>query len=82
MTFKKENGMMVVAGEDSVLAMQMMSQIKFLELEEKTGIVMSKGRSLLASCRDQYCLESRTKKAAIVEMKELFNEKFSDFYEV
>jgi len=82
MPFEKEDGAMVVTGEDSILAMQMMSQIKFLELEEKTGIVVSRGRSLLASCKEQHGLKSRSKKAAIVEMKELFNERFDRFYDV
>lgn len=82
MPFEKEDGAMVVTGEDSILAMQMMSQIKFLELEEKTGIVVSRGRSLLASCKEQHGLKARSKKAAIVEMKELFNERFNRFYDV
>jgi hypothetical protein len=61
----------------------MMTQIKALEIEVKTGMTMSSRVFLLKYLRQAYGLQSRTKKDAIVEMKKLFNDRFGvEFYQV
>lgn len=74
MAIEKSDGGTMITGDD-VYAYQMMAQIKALELEVRTGMKMGRG-NLLKFCKDQYGLKSHNKKDAIVEMKNLFNQKF------
>jgi hypothetical protein len=82
MPFEKTNDGVVVTGDDTQ-KYAMMTQIKALEIEVKTGMTMSSRVFLLKYLRQAYGLQSRTKKDAIVEMKKLFNDRFGvEFYQV
>jgi len=82
MPFEKTNDGVVVTGDDTQ-KYAMMTQIKALEIEVKTGMTMSSRVFLLKYLRQTYGLQSRTKKDAIVEMKKLFNDRFGvEFYQV
>jgi len=82
MPFEKTNDGVVVTGDDTQ-KYAMMTQIKALEIEVKTGMTMSSRVFLLKYLRQTYGLQSRTKKDAIVEMKKLFNDRFDvEFYQV
>jgi hypothetical protein len=82
MPFEKTNDGIVVTGDDTQ-KYAMMTQIKALEIEVKTGMTMSSRVFLLKYLRQAYGLQSRTKKDAIVEMKKLFNDRFGvEFYQV
>jgi hypothetical protein len=82
MPFEKTNDGVVITGDDTQ-KYAMMTQIKALEIEVKTGMTMSSRVFLLKYLRQAYGLQSRTKKDAIVEMKKLFNDRFGvEFYQV
>ena len=82
MPFEKTNDGVVVTGDDTQ-KYAMMTQIKALELEAKTGMTMSRGIPLLKYLKQTYGLQSRSKKDAVVEMKRLFNYRFDvEFYQV
>ena len=82
MPFENTDNGVVVTGDDTQ-KYAMMTQIKALEFEVKTGMTMSSGVYILKYLRQAYGLQSRTKKDAIVEMKKLFNDRFGvEFYQV
>ena len=82
MAFEKINDGVVITGDDTQ-KYAMMTQIKALELEAKTGMTMSRGIPLLKYLKQTYGLQSRSKKDAVVEMKRLFNYRFGvEFYQV
>ena len=82
MPFEKINDGVVITGDDTQ-KYAMMTQIKALELEAKTGMTMSRGIPLLKYLKQAYGLQSRSKKDAVVEMKRLFNDRFDvEFYQV
>lgn len=77
MTIEKiGNAGYMITGEDDILAYRMLTQIKALELEVRTGLRMSNRFNLLKSLREEHDLKSRKKVDAIVEMKELFVQRF------
>lgn len=77
MTIEKiGNAGFMITGEDDILAYRMLTQIKALELEVRTGLRMSNRFNLLKSLREEHGLKSRKKVDAIVEMKELFVQRF------
>jgi uncharacterized protein (DUF342 family) len=80
MAFEKigETGFMVT-GEDDVMAYRMLSQIKALELEVRTGMRMSNKFNLLKGLKEEYGLKSTKKKDAIVELKNLFHQKYEKY---
>jgi uncharacterized protein (DUF342 family) len=80
MAFEKigETGFMVT-GEDDVMAYRMLSQIKALELEVRTGMRMSNKFNLLKGLKEEYGLKSTRKKDAIVELKNLFHQKYEKY---
>jgi hypothetical protein len=84
MAFEKiGNDGFVVTGEDDVQSYRMMTQIKALELEVRTGLRMSNKFNLLKSLKEEYGLKSTKKKDAVVEMKRIFNQRFEkNFYQV
>jgi len=82
MPFENTDNGVVVTGDDTQ-KYAMMTQIKALEFEVKTGMTMSSSVYILKYLRQAYGLQSRTKKDAIVEMKKLFNDRFGvEFYQV
>lgn len=82
MPFEKTNDGVIVTGDDTQ-KYAMMTQIKALEIEVKTGMTMSSRVFLLKYLRQTYGLQSRTKRDAILEMKKLFNDRFDvEFYQV
>jgi hypothetical protein len=82
MPFEKTDDGVVVTGDDTH-KYAMMTQIKALELEARTGMAMSRGIPLLKYLKQAYGLQSRSKKDAVVEMKKLFNDRFGvEFYQV
>lgn len=84
MAFEKigDTGYMIT-GEDDIQSYRMMTQIKALELEVRTGMRMSNKFNLLKGLKQEYGLKSTKKKDAIVEMKRIFNQRFEkEFYEV
>lgn len=80
MAFEKigETGFMIT-GEDDVMAYRMLSQIKALELEVRTGMRMSNKFNLLKGLKEEYGLTSRKKVDAIAEMKNLFHQKYEKY---
>lgn len=79
---KNESGGISITGEDDVRLFQMMSQIKALELEVRTGMKFSQG-SVLKMVQRQHGIKATRKKDAVIEMKKLFNERSGkDFYDV
>lgn len=82
MPFEQFDGGVIITGDDTQ-KYAMMTQIKALELEVKTGMVMSRGIPLLKHLKGMYGLQSRSKKDAVVEMKKLFNDSFDvEFYKI
>jgi hypothetical protein len=80
MTFEKigETGYMIT-GEDDINAYRMLTQIKALELEVRTGMRMSNKFNLLKGLKEEYGLTSRKKVDAIAEMKNLFHQKYEKY---
>jgi len=80
MAFEKigETGFMIT-GEDDVMAYRMLSQIKALELEVRTGMRMSNKFNLLKGLKEEYGLTSRKKVDAIAELKNLFHQKYEKY---
>lgn len=73
----------VVTGEDDIQSLRMMTQIRALDLEVRTGLRMSNKFNLLKALKQEYGLKSTKKKDAIIEMKKIFNQRFEKkFYEV
>lgn len=69
----------MVTGKDDVAAYRMLTQIKALELEVRTGMRMSNKFNVLKSLREEYNLKAKNKKDAVVEMKNLFHQKFEKY---
>lgn len=84
MAFEKiDNDGFVVTGGDDVQSYRMLTQIKALELEVRTGMRMSNKFNLLKSLREEYGLNSRKKADAVIEMKRVFNQRFErKFFDV
>lgn len=80
MAFEKigETGFMIT-GEDDVMAYRMLTQIKALELEVRTGMRMSNKFNLLKGLKEEYGLTSRKKVDAIAELKNLFHQKYETY---
>jgi len=80
MAFEKigETGYMIT-GEDDIRAYRMISQIKALELEVRTGMRMSNKFNLLKALKEEYGLTSRKKVDAIAELKNLFHQKYETY---
>jgi len=80
MAFEKigETGFMIT-GEDDVMAYRMLTQIKALELEVRTGMRMSNKFNLLKGLKEEYGLTSRKKVDAIAELKNLFHQKYEKY---
>lgn len=74
------DGGFVVTG-DSIRAVGLMTLIRALEFEVKTGMKMSHG-SLLKTAELNWGVKSRRKEKAIVELKKIFNETFGQHYDV
>jgi hypothetical protein len=73
----------VVTGEDDIQSFRMMTQIRALDLEVRTGLRMSNKFNLLKALKQEYGLKSTKKKDAVLEMKKIFNQRFEKkFYEV
>lgn len=80
MTFEKhDDGSIMITGEDDIQAYRMLSQIKALEVEVRTGMRMSSKFNLLKSLREEYSLNSRKKVDAIEELKNLFHQRFETY---
>lgn len=78
---KTPDGNIVITG-DGISAYRLMALIKSLEIEVKTGMKMSRGTSPLKIAQTQYGVKSRTKKGAVEELKNIFNESYQKgFYE-
>lgn len=77
MTFEKhDDGSIMITGEDDIMSARMLTQIKALEVEIRTGMRMSNRFNLLKGLKEEYGLKSRTKKDALVEMQKVFNQRF------
>ena len=76
MAFEKIGDSHIITGEDDIGAYRMLTQIKALELEVRTGMRMSNRFNLLKGLKEEYGLKSRTKKDALVEMQKVFNQRF------
>lgn len=73
----------VITGEDDIMSYRMLTQIRALELEVRTGMKMSNKFNVLKSLREEYGLNSRKKADAVVEMKRIFNQRFErKFFDV
>lgn len=80
MAFEKiGNDGYVITGKDDIDAYRMLTQIKALELEVRTGMRMSNKFNVLKSLREEYGLKSTKKKDAVVEMKNLFHQRFEKY---
>jgi len=69
----------MVTGEDDISAYRMLTQIKALELEVRTGLRMSNRFNLLKALREEHGLKSRKKVDAIAELKNLFHQKYETY---
>jgi len=80
MAFEKigDTGYMIT-GEDDINAYRMLTQIKALELEVRTGMRMSNKFNLLKGLKEEYGLTSRKKVDAIAELKNLFHQKYEKY---
>ena len=73
----------VITGEYDIMSYLILTQIKALELEVRTGMKMSNKFNVLKSLREEYGLNSRKKADAVVEMKRIFNQRFErKFFDV
>ena len=84
MAFEKhDDGSVMITGEDDIMSYRMLTQIKALEVEIRTGMRMSNKFNLLKGLKEEYGLKSRTKKDALIEMQKVFNQRFEQkFFDV
>ncbi len=83
MAIEQHDGGTMITGEDDIQSYRMLTQIKALELEIRTGLRMSNRFNLLKSLKEEYGLKSRTKKDALIEMQKVFNQRFEQkFFDV
>jgi len=76
MAIEQHDGGTMITGEDDIQSYRMLTQIKALEVEIRTGMRMSNKFNLLKGLKEEYGLKSRTKKDALVEMQKVFNQRF------
>ena len=80
--FEKVSGGIMITG-DGIDAYRLMALIKALEIEIRTGMVMSRGVSALKIAQNQYGVKARRKKDAVIELKKVFNQFCEkEFYKV
>lgn len=83
MAIEQHDGGTMITGEDDIMSYRMLTQIKALEVEIRTGMRMSNKFNLLKGLKEEYGLKSRTKKDALVEMQKVFNQRFEQkFFDV
>ncbi len=83
MAIEQHDGGTMITGEDDIQSYRMLTQIKALELEIRTGLRMSNRFNLLKGLKEEYGLKSRTKKDALIEMQKVFNQRFEQkFFDV
>lgn len=76
MAIEQHDGGTMITGEDDIQSYRMLTQIKALEVEIRTGMRMSNKFNLLKGLKEEYGLKSKTKKDALVEMQKVFNQRF------